>query len=260
MPRTPISGLRYLCRPATGHDDIALLEAESSFNAAVTLATRRARTPAGEPITTDQLPVGDLDSMIIEFRRMLFGDRIIAEGNCGHCGAPIDVTFPLDAFAAHHRPRRPRNVAADGNGEWVLTGDGTHFRLPTVADVRAAELEADPSAALAARCIDGKLTGSRRRKAERAMAAMAPTLAAEVVGPCPECNGSVPLWTDLRDLCVADMRFVAASVVEEVHLLAEAYHWHEDEILAMPSPRRASYADCIRASRGAPLDAEAFGV
>ena len=93
---------------STGHDDIALLEAESTFNAAVTLATRRARTPAGEPITTDQLPVGDLDSMIIEFRRMLFGDRIIAEGNCGHCGAPIDVTFPLDAFAAHHRPRRPR--------------------------------------------------------------------------------------------------------------------------------------------------------
>jgi hypothetical protein len=258
MPRTPISGLSYVCEPATGHDEIALLEAGSPLDAAVTLTARRARTPAGEPIAPYGLPVGDLDSIVTEFRRMLFGDRMIAEGNCGTCGAPIDIAFRLDAFTAHHRPRRPRNVAPDGEREWVLTGDGTRFRLPTVGDVQEAVREVDPAAALAGRCIEGEVTASRRRRAERAMAQLAPTLAAEVVGRCPECDEATPLWTDLRELCLADLRFVAGTVLEEVHLLAESYHWHEDAILSMPSDRRASYADCIRASRGAPLGAEAF--
>jgi hypothetical protein len=69
----------------------------------------------------------------------------------------------------------------------------------------------------------------------------------------------VLLDVDAREICLAELRFLAGSVLEDVHLLASAYGWSERDILDLPSARRASYAEYVRAGRGAALSAEAFG-
>jgi hypothetical protein len=91
------------------------------------------------------------------------------------------------------------------------------------------------------------------------MEAVAPTLRSDVEGSCPECDEPVLLDVDVREFCLAELRFLAGSVLEDVHLLASAYGWSERDILDLPSARRASYAEYVRAGRGAALSAEAFG-
>ena len=102
-------------------------------------------------------------------------------------------------------------------------------------------------------------TGDAQRAAERALDAIAPTLRTDVEGPCPECRDGRALDVDTRELCLTDLRFAAGAVLEETHLLASEYHWSEREILELPSARRATYAEWVRASRGSPVAAEAFG-
>ena len=69
--------------------------------------------------------------------------------------------------------------------------------------------------------------------------------AADVVGTCPECSAVVVLDTDVRELCMAELRFLAASVYDDVNLLASVYRWTQDAILDLPSARRRRYADMI---------------
>ncbi len=259
MPWTPIAGIAYACAPATGADDLALLESGLGLDAAIALVGGRARTSGGDRIAATELPVGDLDAIVVELRRAALGDRMIAEGRCGACGSAIDIAFALSAFQAHHSPRRPRNVAPEPDGWWTLRGATFTFRIPSGGDVLAASASESPADVLAELCFRGGPGARERRAAERAMALLAPTLSAEVQGTCPECKDSVGLWADVRALCLADLRFGAGCVLEEVHLLASAYHWRERDILGMVSSRRAAYADCVRAARGQALPAEAFG-
>ena len=213
----------------------------------------------GGQLDPGTLPIGDLDAIVVELRRTVLGDRIVAEGHCERCGAPIDIEFALSEFEVHRRPRTPRNVERATDGSWRLLATEVSFRVPTVADVRAAAGRDRPVEVLSERCIDGELGGGRRARVERALASIAPRLASTVTGECPECRQTVPLWVDARELCLADLRFLAASVFDDVHQLGWAYKWREADILAMPSARRGAYADTIRVARGAPLTAEAFG-
>lgn len=261
MPRTPIAGVAYRWREASGDDDVLLRERGPGLATAIALAGRRALGEAGEPLDAGALPVGDVDAIVVELRRAVLGDQLIAEGRCGACEARIDIAFSLAAYMEHRRPRPSRAAGRAEPPWWRLHRYALTFRAPTATEVleTAADGGADPAAALADRCMRGELSARARRAAERALAVVAPTLRSEVTGTCPECEADVPLDVDARELCLAELRFLGGAVLEDVHLLASEYHWGESEILQLPSSRRAAYAEYVRAGRGAPLTAEAFG-
>ena len=50
---------------------------------------------------------------------------------------------------------------------------------------------------------------------------------------------------------IAEMRERTAMLLEEVHLLASRYGWHEKTILALPASRRTAYAELIFEERRA---------
>jgi hypothetical protein len=242
--RLPISGQRAQWRPATGHDDIAL--ADSRPGLAGALAYVRAAATFEELPDPAALPVGDLDLLVLARRGELRGDALVAEGRCEQCGAPVDVRFSLAAYAHHHLPRRSRLAEACADGWHALRAHDVAFRLPTVADVlAAAEGSGKPRAALLARCVRGELTPRTARAIERAMAALGPTLRADVAGTCPECGAAVLLDVDARELCMAELRSVAAAVYDDVNLIASAYRWTHDAILDLPSGRRRRFAELI---------------
>jgi len=146
-------------------------------------------------------------------------------------------------------------VAAAG-GELIV-------RVPATADVLAAVASGDgagPRRELLARCVRGPGTAAAARAAERAMAALGPTLRADVAGTCPECGADVVLDVDARELCLAELRFLAASVYDDVHLIASAYGWTQDAILDLPSARRRRYADLIARRSEFAMPAEAVSV
>jgi hypothetical protein len=119
------------------------------------------------------------------------------------------------------------------------------FRLPVAADVLAVGEDDDPRTALLSRCVRGALARRGARAAEHAMATLAPTLRADVAGTCPECSANVLLDVDARELCLTELRFLAATVYDDVNLIASTYRWTQAAILNLPSTRRRRYADMI---------------
>lgn len=258
MLRLPISGELAQWRPATGHDDIALTDSAPGLAGALGCVERGVFVESGRDVSS--LPVGDLDMLVVARRRELRGDTLVAEGRCEHCFAVVDVQFSVAAYADHHRPRPSRRaaVAADA-GWWTLRSGDVTFRAPTVADLLAVAASDDPRAALLARCARGVLTTRTARSVESALAALAPTLRADVAGTCPECCAPVLLDVDARDLSMSELRFTAAAVYDDVNLIASLYGWSQEEILDLPSSRRRRYAEMI-AGRTPELTAAAVPV
>lgn len=245
MISLPISGVRAAWRASTGHDDIAAADSPAGFAAALALVNRCVVDADGSRVDGAALPVGDLDLLIVAWRRDRLGDSLVAEGSCAQCAAAVDVRFSLAEYAGHNRPRAPRGVSVREDGWWELPRHGIGVRVPSVADVLAASSAPDPRAELVARCARGTLSPSAVRAAERAMESLGPTLRAVVTGTCPECGAAVVLDVDTRELCLTEMRFLAASVYDDVHLIATCYGWTQDAILDLPSVRRRRYADLI---------------
>jgi hypothetical protein len=246
MIRLPVSGLEARWRSATGRDDIALAESEPGLAGAVGYASNGAQTADGAPLDGATLPIGDLDLLIVSRRREILGDAFVAEGSCPGCSARVDVHFSLAAFADHHRPRTTRAaVPAPEPGWWRLRAREITFRLPTAADILAVAGQADARLLLEQRCVRGGHDARARRMTGRAMSILGPPLRAEVAGLCPECSADVLLDVDARELCLAELRFLASSVFDDVHVIAAAYGWPETAILDLPSSRRTRYAGLI---------------
>lgn len=261
MPRTPITGLPVEWREATGHDDVPLVEGHADLATAVRVLARRADFGTGGDNATGvgvrSLPVGDVDALIVALRVEALGDQLIAEGACNGCSAAVDVGFSLAAYLEHNRPRRTRLAQPTGEpGWWRLTRHDLTFRIPSAGDVLDAGSGLGARAALLAACFRGDLRAAAIRAAERALARIAPVLRTTVRGVCPECGAQADMDVDARGIALAELGFLAGSVLDEVHLVAAAYHWTEQAILDLPSGRRAAYAERVRIARAttAPLE------
>jgi hypothetical protein len=246
MIRLPISGLEVRWRPACGNQDLALAEGPAGLAGAIAFLQAGLEDSHGAPLDAAQLPVGDLDLLVVVHRRELLGDGFVAEDTCASCSARVDVHFSLTDFAAHHRPRGARAAApAAEPGWWRLRSADVSFRLPRAGDVLAVAGSSNARQSLEQRCVRGTLDARIRRLVDRAMRALGPTLRADVAGRCPDCCADVLLDVDARELCIAELRFLASAVFDDVHLIASAYGWSEATVLDLPSARRRRYADLI---------------
>ena len=243
MLALPISGVQATWRSATGRDDIAL--ADGALGLAGAAQYIESAVQLEPEIDPHDLPVGDVDLLVVWDRRERRGDAMIAEGRCGRCLEPVDVRFSLAAYAAHHRPRPTRRAEPVGDGWFALRSGAAVFRLPTVRDVLSASASDDPRGALLARCLREPISGAVARAVEAAMARLAPTLRAAVSGTCPECGAAFELDVHARELCMTELHRDAIAVYDDVNLIASAYGWSQDEILALPSERRRRYAGTI---------------
>jgi hypothetical protein len=250
--RLPVSGLEVRLRMPDGHDDVLLAESPIGTRLVLALIGRVASLVDGGPLEPGRLPVADLEVILVALRRALLGDRLTGEVRCPatSCGRPMDVTFWLDEYVGHRRPRRPASVTDAPEPGWFVRSGGGAFRFPDGDDLLAIDGIVDGHRVLAARClrpaVDGRATGRWRRHAESAMEAMAPTLSGSIGGVCPECHATVQFLFDVRSFVLAELRAHAAWVFDDVHRIAGRYGWPEATILALPRPRRVRYAELIR--------------
>lgn len=251
----PVSGVEIAIDEPCGHDELFLLEtAPEPTRALVALSERVVHEVGGEVANVAALPAVDLAALALLIRQAWLGDLISAGAICAAdgCGVAIDVSFGIDAFLEHHRPRRARAAEPAGDGWYRLAGTEARFRIPTVGDVGAACTSADPSTALAAACIDAPaIPRGLARRLDRALSALAPRLQATVGGNCPACGTQVALRFDPVAYSVGELRFAFASLHAETSALAQAFGWSEEAILALPRNRRRRYASLIASERAA---------
>jgi hypothetical protein len=266
----PVSGRAIVVRHPTGLEDMLLAESAQSDSAlALELAARVASAEAGEPLDWRVLSVTDLDAFVLGLRRVLIGNRIMANISCRaeNCRTRIDLSFTISEYVAQSRPKAgmPRlrgwtvTSMTDDPGWYRLDGRSADaagstamFRLPSGADQLAVEGLANAAEALARRCVRPEDLPLRlRRPVETAMEALSPSLAGDLVGTCPECGAVLTVHFDPRRFCIQEMRDRARFIYDDIDLLAQRYHWSERAILTLPNPRRARYAELARLSGGA---------
>src|SRR5882762_6078142 len=216
----PVSGAPVTLRVPSGRDDMLLAETHGSEARVRVGVVRQLAPPARVGAQWDSLPFVDVDAALLALRQFLAGDRLVAEIQCTHCTSWGDMELSIAEYLTAKRPR-------PGKGS-------SPARIPTVEQVLAA--------------IDASLRGCSGKEARSARAELekaAPLLAGSIAGECPNCGADIEGWFDPGGFVIAEMRERTAMLLEEVHLLASRYGWHEKTILALPASRRTAYAELI---------------
>lgn len=162
------------------------------------------------------------------------GDRPLdALVTCPTCGAPAEIRVPVHELLAAARAASPHPAASGG----------ASLAVPTVADVvEAAALDpATAGARLAAATGISQLDEVERARAAAALDQAHPILAPTIGFSCPSCQERAEVALDVVGLAWSAVAERARSCMDDVVALARAFGWSEEEVAAVPAPRRALY-------------------
>ena len=195
------------------------------------------------------LPIGDRDHLLMLMRGRLFGLRVSGQDSCSECGTVLDVSFDLGALAAGHAPARtPVTVRV---GKRAL-----RCRALTTADLIAAAQADGPDfrAGLLARCVTGTdgqpatdLPAPAMAKVMSALSAADPLADVRLAVTCGECGHQWDTTFDIASFLWAEICAAAERLLSDVHVLAMAYGWSENEVLAVGPRRRQYYLQAVGA-------------
>ncbi len=252
----PVSKKIIDLRPPDGREDVLLCE-WTGGETALALALLNTLTHAltgQDQVDWGELPVTDGEWALLQLRNFLFGDAVRTGSVCkqSDCGAKIDISFRIGDYLGQFQTAVPPDVEKLPEPGWfALAGKGIQFRLPTGNDQLAASFASQPEFELQKRCVvPGNLPEDLLQRLQETMECMAPSLSGLLHGPCPECCRSGEFYFDVQTYVLRELMDQAKFVFEEVHLLAEHYHWSERDILSLPRQRRYRYVDAITRERG----------
>ena len=196
-----------------------------------------------------RLSISERDSLLMSLRESTFGPQVVGRVACEKCNECLEVAFNI-ADIRGDSPHHSESYSLDAAGYEV------HFRLPNSEDVtRACDLD-DAEAALLQRCVlrvkkNGVEESSRDLPAEVAaiintrMAAADPQTQVEVALSCVACRHKWSVAFDIVQYFWNEVNAWANRMLREVHTLASAYGWREDEILSLGPQRRQFYVRLI---------------
>lgn len=202
------------------------------------------------------LSVGERDRLLFALYGATFGPQVEAQAHCPECGAAVEFACSAPDLAA--LPNAAAGAVVDGRaGRYSFRA-----RPPTSADVASAA-RLPPAAArrhLTAACLlelrrdDGEPTPvelATELPAEvvnalaEALAAADPLADIELALACPACGGAWGAIFDIGAFLWAAVNLRARRLIGEVHRLAQAYGWREEEILSMSAARRQLYLEMV---------------
>jgi hypothetical protein len=243
-------------RPLTGHEEEWLAQHYGVANAVTTTrlldacVLRLDDEQPGRDIAGRML-VGDRDYLILQLRRLTFGDRILAVVDCPACGSKMDIDFDAAAIGVEKGAPDTPTYEIELPARAGLPTCAVRFRLPSGSDQEAVlglelEMAADK---LLERCLLSSvavpLATEEKAYVIAAMEEQAPRVELELELSCPECNHTFVQPFDTTAFFFDEIRSTAGQLLREVHLLAFYYHWSESEILSLARDRRRTYLSLL---------------
>lgn len=208
------------------------------------LALLAAANPEERPEALLALPIGAFNASLLTLYADCFGATFTAVTTCTGCGELIEATLDVASLCASHNDPPPWLEVVDDAG-------AVRFRSPTLGDLLAAGEATSLDAAeqtILARCLETStrsLSPATLAAVTDAMEHADPLAVIELDGACPHCQRP---WSAALDVATFVWRQVhqwAQRTLQEIHLLARAYGWGEDEILRLSAGRRQAYLQMI---------------
>ena len=210
--------------------------------------------PEWEAEHVSGLVLGERESLLLEIRRATFGDMLGARTVCPACGAGLAVEVPAAWLRREGNPAGSVPSFELKAGPFALT-----IRPPdgTVLARAAAEPDVDSSRlALLAGCIVGvvgpagalelsELPPDVIAAAGEAIVERDPRSEITVALTCISCGHDWAAVFDAGLFLWEELAAMSIRLVDDVDVLARAYHWSEAEILAMSSSRRRRYVERV---------------
>jgi hypothetical protein len=211
-------------------------------------------SPGTQPDELAALPVGERDRRLLDVRATLFGRELDGLDTCPECEEPVSFSVRVEALRSEAASAAAVGLSLEADGFEL------RFRLPTGADLVAISRERDSTVARA-RLLELCVLGASRDGADVPVAALpaavtealASSMAeadpqgdVELALDCPACGHSWHAWFDVASFLWAEVDAWSRRTLDDVHVLASAYGWSEDEILAL-GPRRQHYLERVGA-------------
>jgi hypothetical protein len=212
---------------------------------AVTLAAAAAGCGVEE---AGELPLGARDALLIALRAACFPGDLECLARCPGCGEELEVAVPLSDLR--------REPAPDTEAELTVGPVRIRFRALTSRDVLAVVRGDGRFGAarrrLVARCVVAVDGGAAEGDAlsDEAVAAVAAALPGldpqadiRLDLTCAVCGHGWAAPFDVPAHVWAEVEACARGLLSDVHSLARAYGWREQDILALSPARRRFYLE-----------------
>ncbi len=199
------------------------------------------------------LPIGQRDGLALKLRELLFGPQLNIVAKCPFCNEQLEVGLDVADICVEPNTLQHQPFAL------AVEGFELQFRLPDSQDLLHIEAVDSLDAARSVffeRCLlsatyEGQecpvdtLPEEVLNKIEASMSAADPQADVELDLCCPECLHSWLAPFDIASFLWTEINAWAQRVLNEVHLLAQAYSWREADILAMSAARRRYYLERV---------------
>ena len=199
------------------------------------------------------MSVGACDLLLFDLRRWLFGADLDMVATCPDCGDRLELVIPLAEVVPAHPHDRVSMTTFEEDGLRI------RCRIPTNGDLRdVASLGPEATIAdLLERCVEGTEGPGAPAAASALPPAVAERVAARLAASDPGADVTADIecpcgtvWSetvDIRSILWTELTRWVQNRLAEVHQLALAYGWAEQDILEMSPHRRRFYLEsCAR--------------
>ncbi len=200
-----------------------------------------------------RLSIGQRDYLLIMLRDLIFGSVVVGLTNCPECSETLELKFDLADILIRPETSQEKAFSHCSSGYEVI------FRLPDSLDLAAIDNYDDLDSAkaiLLQRCIliarhEGEEVPSSRlphflaEAVAECMEKIDPQADVLVSASCPSCSYQWAVIFDIVSFLWSEIDAWARRLMMEVHSLARAYGWGEEEILAMSPFRRQFYLEMV---------------
>ena len=198
-------------------------------------------------------PLGARNQILAKIHAECFGASLQGWTECEACGEKLE--FAVDSQALIKRQ--------EGRNTEAIHVKGQTFRVPTSRDLAHIAGEHDVETAAtrlrdSCRIHDGKTHGAEGEvmaawsredleELDEKMMRADPLAEITLSFECPACKSVSEQTLDLPAFLWAEIDAYARRLFEEIHVLAAAYGWSEEDILALSDARRAVYLRMVQA-------------
>jgi hypothetical protein len=199
------------------------------------------------------LTLGQSDDRLLTLRERMFGSRLAALSSCPACRETLELE--IDTASVRVPPPVEHTDLFDLNQD----GYDVRFRLPTQLDIASlgpeTDMETNREELLKRSVVSAQHNGSEisadqlpaeiRAAISDRMAQADPQGDVQLALNCPQCGHGWSSSLDVVSFLWSEINAWALRQLRDIHSLASAYGWREEEILALSATRRQAYLDLI---------------